>query len=250
MKIIQQLINIGEGGIWPTLLASLLIFDAYMISMINSLGEITEGITRINTNFYDLGQNMTVLMINTGNILKLTGSIDQLTRDIEIHTKETEKHTDAIEKHTEDSADELAAILIAITRTNSLLASMETQLIETGALTEVINEAIVTGNEVSIQNAKANADAAAELLGTNTRWETLEATLGTIEGTLDAILAKIPLGSLLARLNAEVTSIEYANRDAVQWDGDFCENDPFGIGPINCEGIEEEGGTINGLTFL
>lgn len=79
--------------------------------------------------------------------------------------------------------------------------------------------------------------------------ETLQPDVKETVTLLTEILNKMPIGSLIERMNREVNGIEIVNLDFVQVDLDVCEYDPLGIGPINCEGLESEGGTMQGVKF-
>lgn len=73
--------------------------------------------------------------------------------------------------------------------------------------------------------------------------------LGVLRTEITEINGKMPIGTFLERLNAEVNGMDVANLDFFQIDLDMCEYDPLGIGPINCEGLESEAGTLQGVKF-
>lgn len=222
MVNVQQRINLGDGGVWPLIAAAFLLFDT----------------------------QLSLLITNTNTII----SVLEISREIQSNTfvtlSDIRKDLYEMMKELEAQTGELGGIDAEIFLTNSRLADIKLQMLETGAIIEVINEGLIGVFETAVKNAVSNQETSYAMQINNANWEIQEAATELIQQTLDAILVKIPAEPLLARLNMAVTSIEYANRDAVQWDGDFCENDPFGFGPINCEGIEEEAGTINGIVFV
>lgn len=73
--------------------------------------------------------------------------------------------------------------------------------------------------------------------------------LGVLRTEITEINGKMPIGTFLERLNAEVNGMDVANLDFFQIDLDMCEYDPLGIGPINCEGLESEAGILQGVKF-
>lgn len=110
---------------------------------------------------------------------------------------------------------------------------------------------------ISVGEISSSSGAAATLLEASNEIQTaieettatIEATVASIETTIIEIEAKMPIGTLVERLNEEVHGMEVANLDFVQIDLDLCEYDPLGIGPINCEGLESEAGTLQGIRF-
>ncbi|APG77574.1 hypothetical protein [Beihai mantis shrimp virus 1] len=66
---------------------------------------------------------------------------------------------------------------------------------------------------------------------------------------LDEVIAllKVPL---VEKLNAVVETMEFPACQTVSWDGVLCENDPFGIGPINCDEVVYEGTTCEKPVFI
>lgn len=235
-----QLVSISQFS-----LATSIITFASLFYFFTSAGQllvsISNDVKSINTNLFS-----TYAEVNR--IKKLIEDLPQEVRKAMDYSSMA-KDLEAVRYFNSEMRDMLASVpgtQATIEATILLMKQQFTNLLtRLGPIETDISDILISLGEVS-SSTGATATLVEEINGQLTE---VDALLTTSNEILTTIEAKMPLGTLIERLNREVHGIEVVNLDFAQIDLDLCEYDPLGIGPINCEGLESEAGTLQGVTF-